>query len=110
GGIAHELRNPLNVVKTSIYYLINARNPNPTKTAEHLGRIERHVVVADNVITALSNFARMPLPNLRPSPVEKCLREVLEINALPETIVVTVDCPPSLPPMLADPDQLAIVF
>ena len=28
GGVAHELRNPLNVVKTSIYYLLNARNPN----------------------------------------------------------------------------------
>jgi len=110
GGIAHELRNPLNVMKTSIYYLLNARNPNPPKTAEHLQRIERHVVVADNVITALSNFARMPLPNLRPGQVEKCLREVLEINALPENILVTVECPPSLPPMLADPEQVAIVF
>src|SRR5208337_3594355 len=49
GGIAHELRNPLNVVKTSIYYLLNARNPTPAKTAEHLQRIERHVVVADSV-------------------------------------------------------------
>ena len=44
GGIAHELRNPLNVVKTSIYFLRNARNPSPAKTAEHLQRIERHVV------------------------------------------------------------------
>jgi signal transduction histidine kinase len=110
GGIAHELRNPLNVVKTSIYYLLNARNPNPAKTAEHLQRIERHVTLADNVITALSNFARMPIPNLRPGPIEPCLRQVLEINALPESIQVTVDCPASLPPVLADLDQLGIVF
>jgi signal transduction histidine kinase len=110
GGIAHELRNPLNVVKTSIYYLQNARNPSPAKTAEHLQRIERHVTLADNVITALSNFAKMPIPNLRPGTLAPCLRQVLEINPLPETIRVTVDCPPTLPPVLADLDQVAIVF
>ncbi len=110
GGIAHELRNPLNVVKTSVYYLLNARNPSPAKSAEHLQRIERHVLVADGVITALSNFARMPLPDLRPFPVEPCLREVLELNPLPDNIQVTLDCPVSLPPVLADRDQLRIVF
>jgi signal transduction histidine kinase len=110
GGIAHELRNPLNVVKTSIYYLLNARNPTPAKTAEHLQRIERHVVLADGVITALSNFAKMPLPNLRPLAVGSFLREVLEINPLPETVGVSVDCPDGLPLVLADPDQIRIVF
>src|SRR5262249_22581439 len=72
GGFAHELRNPLNVVKTFVYYLRNARNPSPAKSAEHLQRIERHVGVADGVITALSNFARMPLPNLHPFTVVQC--------------------------------------
>ncbi len=110
GGIAHELRNPLTVVKTSVYYLLNARNPTPAKNAEHLQRIERHVVLADGVITALSNFAKMPLPNLRPFPVQQCLQEVLELTTLPESIRVSVDCPPSLAPALGDPDQLRIVF
>ena len=31
GGVAHELRNPLNVVKTSLYYLSSARPPSPEK-------------------------------------------------------------------------------
>jgi two-component system, NtrC family, sensor kinase len=110
GGIAHELRNPLNVVKTSVYYLLNARTPNPAKTAEHLQRIERHVMAADSVITALSDFARMPLPNLRPVVVAHCLREVLEVTTMPDGISVTVDAPPTLPRILADPDQIRIVF
>ena len=110
GGVAHELRNPLNVVKTSVYFLLNARNPTPAKVTEHLQRIERHVGVADSVITALSNFARMPLPNLRQSPLGSILSEALEINPVPDTVAVAIDCPDSLPPVLADPDQMRIVF
>jgi signal transduction histidine kinase len=110
GGVAHELRNPLNVVKTSVYYLLNARNPSPQKKAEHLARIERHILLADGVITTLSNFAKMPIPTLHPFPVERCVQEALDVNPLPESVQVSLDCPASLPPVLADIDQLRIVF
>jgi signal transduction histidine kinase len=110
GGIAHELRNPLNVIKTSVYYLLNARTPNPAKTAEHLQRIERHVLTADGVITALSDFARMPLPNVRPFVLAECLREVLEDTTIPEKVRVTLVLPATLPRALADVDQVRIVF
>ena len=110
GGVAHELRNPLNVVKTSVYYLVNARNPNPQKTAEHLQRIERHVLLADGVITALSSFAKLPVPNLNPFSVGRCVREALETNPPPESVRVAVDCPDALPEVLGDLDQVRIVF
>ncbi len=110
GGVAHELRNPLNVVKTSVYYLLNARNASPEKKAEHLQRIEKHVVLADGVITALANFARLPVPSRTPFAVEKCLREALDTNPVPDTIRVVLDYPPSLPPAVADLDQVRIVF
>jgi signal transduction histidine kinase len=110
GGVAHELRNPLNVVKTSVYYLLNARNPTAEKKAEHLARIERHVSLADNVITALSNFARMPVPNMAPFSLADCIREALETNVVPERVQVEVNCPATLPQVLADIDQVRIVF
>src|SRR5262249_33887147 len=110
GGGGHDLRNAINVVKTSVYYLLNARNPSPEKKTEHLQRIERQVTLADNVITALSSFAKLPVPNLRPCPVERCVREALEFNPMPESIAVALELPEALPPVLADPDQLRIVL
>ncbi len=110
GGVAHELRNPLNVVKTSVYYLLNARNPTKEKTEEHLRRIERHVGIADGVITALSNFAKMPNPNLTPTPLEPLIRDTLDVNPVGARIEVAIDLPPGLREVLADGDQLRIVF
>ncbi|MCC6416860.1 MAG: hypothetical protein IT429_01280 [Gemmataceae bacterium] len=110
GGVAHELRNPLNVVKTSVYFLLNARTLTAEKKTEHLQRIERQVSLADGVITALSNFARMPVPSLRPFSIGRCVREALEFNPVPDNVRVMVDCPDTLPQALADIDQVRIVF
>jgi signal transduction histidine kinase len=110
GGIAHELRNPLNVIKTSIYYLLHARNPAPEKQAEHLHRIERQVGVADAVVSALSNYARMPSPELLPVPVRSCIDEVLADVSLPADATVSNTLPDDLPDMLGDRGQLKIVF
>ena len=99
GGVAHELRNPLNVVKTSVYYLLNARNPTPEKKAEHLRRIERHVELADNVITALSNFAKMPVPDLaadrrRAAACARRSRSTRRATASRSRSIVPPGCPP----------------
>jgi signal transduction histidine kinase len=110
GGVAHELRNPLNVVKTSVYYLLHARSPSPEKSAEHFDRIERHVGLADGVITALSNFARMPVPEARPFAVDACMKEALDLADLPETIEVSLDGLDRLPAVAADAGQIRIVF
>lgn len=110
GGVAHELRNPLNVIKTSAYYLLKARNPSPEKMAEHLRRIELHISVADGVVTALSNFAKMPLPTLSPFSIQTCVKDALETNPLPDNVHVEWDIPVSLPHALGDVAQIRIVF
>lgn len=110
GGVAHELRNPLNVVKTSVYFLLHARNASEEKRQQHLKRIERHVERADGVISALSSFARMPVPTLQPLSVEQVVRETLELEGTSPTIQVDLEFFPDLPPVLADGDQLRIVL
>lgn len=110
GGIAHELRNPLNVVKTSVYFLLNAKNADEEKKRSHLERIERQVGVADGVITALNDFARLPVPQIEPIPVAACLRDAIEINLPPQNIDVQWNIPSHELAMLGDRSQLSIVL
>ena len=110
GGVAHELRNPLNVVKTSVYFLMHARNASDEKRREHMQRIERHVERADGVISALSSFARMPVPSRQSLDIAHLVRETLELETMPSRVEVLMDFPLNLPPILADGDQLRIVF
>jgi len=110
GGIAHELRNPLNVIKTSIYYLLHSRNPTPEKQAEHLKRIERQVGLADGVVSALSNYARMPVPAMSPVSIPECVADLLEDLSLPEGVSVSTNWPTDLPAVLGDAGQLKIVL
>ncbi|WP_152050460.1 protoglobin domain-containing protein [Tautonia marina] len=109
GGLAHELRNPLNVVKTSVYYLKNARSASAEKVAEHLQRIGRGVDRADAVITALSSFARLPTPEARPTPLLEMVRDSLETNPPDPAIEVQLEIEPSLT-VAVDPAQLQIVL
>ena len=110
GGVAHELRNPLNVVKTSVYYLRNAKAVTPEKYAEHLGRIERQVETADRVITALSSFARMPTPELNAFDLRDCVEQALASN--PVSPPVRCEVSPDLDEyrVLADFNQMLIVI
>lgn len=110
GGVAHELRNPLNVMRTSVYFLRNAKNAAPEKIAEHLQRIERQVSNSDSVISALSEFAKLPSPNLQPTPILDCLKKSVPSDSWPENVELVWDLPADLPDALADDKQLAIAF
>jgi len=57
-GIAHELRNPLNIIGTSAYFLQKVvKSPNP-KVSEHLVIIAQEIARAQKIITSLLNFSR----------------------------------------------------
>jgi len=110
GGIAHEIRNPLNAVKTSVYYLLNARNPTAEKTEEHLERIDRQVSVIDNVVTALSDVAKLPDPVRRPLTLDRLLSDSARSVGMPPGIDIQWELPDELPKVLADEKQIPIVF
>ena len=110
GGIAHEIRNPLNAIKTSAYYLLNANNASPEKVEEHLQRIDRQVSMIDNVVTALSDVAKMPEANLTPVSIQSTITSAVESVSFPSDVEVVIELPEDLPEVLADDNQIEIAF
>jgi signal transduction histidine kinase len=110
GGIAHELRNPLNVIKTSIYFLRNAKAPAPEKVAAHLERIDRQATLADNVITALHDFARLPEPVVDDVSPPRLFQSIVDSLSIPQNVQVSMVCSDELTGVRADERQLSIVL
>lgn len=110
GGIAHEIRNPLNAIKTSAYFLLNTQSLTESKLREHLERIDRQVTMIDEVITALSDVVRMPDPQLQPLSIVPLVEGTLAQLDIPSAIQIVRDVPTSLPQIFGDDGQLRIVF
>lgn len=110
GGIAHEIRNPLNAIKTSAYYLLNAKTPSESKVDEHLTRIDKQVTLIDNVVTALADVARMPEPKQSVCNVREIIRNVLGNVSISSSINLVDRMDENTPNVNVDPNQIPIVF
>ena len=110
GGIAHEIRNPLNAVKTSAYYLLHAREPSVAKVTEHLSRIDRQVTIIDNVVTALTDVARLPDADLRPIEIIRVLKSAVGSVGLAGNIDTQWQLESPTTSVFADETQVVIAF
>ncbi len=110
GGIAHEIRNPLNAVKTSAYFLLNAKDLPAEKVTEHLERIDRQVTSINNVITALSDVARLPKPDFHSIDAMRCIRKILSTTMFPENVRTVIQPNDNTPLVVADENQIEIAF
>lgn len=108
--VGHELRNPLSVIKSSVYYLNMKLGNAEEKVLEHLKRVERQVNISDKIISDLLDFSRMRVPVLAEVVISDIIEEVLSNVVVPEGIEVVKDLKSPLPPIKADRDQLQLVF
>ncbi len=108
--ISHEIRNPLNAAKTSAYYLMNAKSPTESKIIEHLERIDRQIHMIDNVITALTDLAKLPDPRIAEVDLIELVQQTIDSVDLPPDIHVVIEKAPGLPPVRGDVNQIAMVI
>ena len=109
GGLSHELRNPLGVVKNSAYYLRMVL-PADEAARKHLAIIEREVQTANRIVTALLDFARVSVPRRVPSDLNAMVRARLEREAVPDGVTVTAALAEDLPLVAVDSEQIVLAI
>ncbi len=108
--VAHELRNPLGVMRNSAYFL-NSRLPDAEeKVRKHLSMLEREVMVSNEIITRLLQFAEMGEPIRRRVELEPLIRDALLHVGMPPEVKTVVDIEKPLPLLMADGHQLWQMF
>ena len=111
GGFAHELNNPL----TSILGMTELLQDNEASdgTRKQLVSLHQQARRAAEIVQNLQYFARPPAPGRSPVNVGELVQRTLHLQAYTlRKSNITVDFlqEPTLPPIMADPNQLMQVF
>ncbi len=110
GGIAHELRNPLSVINSAIYFLKTSLSDGDETSAEYLDMISAEVHSSEQIISGLLNFARSRPPQREETPVLALVSPVLERHPAPETVRVAIEVPADVPAVVVDPQQMRLAL
>ncbi len=116
-GVAHELNQPLSVIKTSSSFCRSKIEKNESIKPETLHRllvkIDSNVDRASKIITHMRDFSRKSDAKLEPVAVNAILRNAYDIFSQQlkvRGIKVTWDLGENLPRVMADPGRLEQVF
>jgi PAS domain S-box-containing protein len=110
GGVGHELRNPLGVIKNSVYYLRMVLPGEEERVRKHLSILEREVGNANRIVADLLEFGRAVPTARKPSDLNPLVRELLEVTSVPEPIQFRLALAPDLPRISVDPEQVKQVL
>jgi len=111
-GVAHEVRNPLGVIRASVQLLEDARC-DQHRIEEAAAVIKQEIDRLDKVIKALLDFGRPSKPTLVRTDIETVLDDVLLFTgrfAKQSDVQIEYSPTGNLPKVVADPDQLKQVF
>ena len=109
GNISHELRNPLGVIDSSIYFLKMKMQDKDDKTYQHLERISNSVKTSISIIENLLDLTRMNKPVLTRYNCIVLISECLNSCTIPPGITVVKDFPDEPITILAESIQFQMV-
>lgn len=110
--VAHELRNPLGVMKNVVYYL-NMLDPvkDNRDVKENLDIVSQEIENSNRIISDLLEFSRTRKPDKRPENINAVAKEVLgRMHTIDPGINIELELDNSMPPVMADALQMNQVF
>jgi signal transduction histidine kinase len=110
GNISHELRNPLGVIDSSIYYLQMRLNEKDEKVHQHLERISHSVRTATTIIENLLNLTRMNKPVLNWYNLSTLLNDCLKTCKIPDEVKLVEDFPETEIMVKAEKEQIRMAI
>jgi len=111
-GVAHEVRNPLGVIRASVQLLEDAPC-DASRINEAAEVIKQEIDRLDKVIKALLDFGRPSKPTLVRANLNDVIEDVILFTtrfAKQSNVLFTTDLAEDLTPVFGDPDQLKQVF
>lgn len=104
--VSHELRNPLGVIRSSVYYLTKKFGASDEKTIKHLNRIEQQVSLCDSIIGEMLEYTRGRRSAAVLGEINPWLEEVLDQVSLPEQVSLVRDLAAELPMVHFDREKM----
>jgi signal transduction histidine kinase len=110
GSVGHDLRNPLGVIKNSVYFLNMKLGDADEKVKKHLALLEDQVLRSDTIISDLLDFSIARAPNLVEVDLNSIIKGALSSIEAPEAVTVETFLDPGIPTILVDHDQIRRAF
>ena len=110
GNISHELRNPLGVIDSSIYFLQMKLKGTDEKVQQHLERISSSVKTSTSIIENLLDLSRMTKPVLAKYQLGALISEFIENLKPPDQIAIIKDFPDEEIEILVEKDQFGMAI
>src|SRR5205814_5192147 len=103
------LRNPLGVIKNSVYFL-RMTTPEDERVRRHLNILEREVGTSDRIVTDLLDFAREPSARVMPTNLNRVVQEYFAQWPPPDAIELQLGLGEGVRAVPVDAAHLGIIL
>jgi signal transduction histidine kinase len=89
--VSHELRNPLSVLKTSLYVIREYLDEENKRAQDAMDRVDRNIQRCDYLVDELLDYTRIQLHEVEVHDFDEWLKSTIDEHAAPSTVEIQQD-------------------